>query len=107
MRKANSCSASALRGKPLHHRPRSVGFASLLPLSLQRYGAAPDDYPTGHTGYVIVPRQRPSRTIAGVKYRFVYANPRAFWGWEPIWATAQEQVQVSDLEKTLLDCATR
>ena len=60
-----------------------------------------------NTVYVTVPRQRPSRAIAGVAYRFVYANPRAFWGGEPIWATDQEQVQVSDLEKTLLDCAAR
>lgn len=60
-----------------------------------------------NTVTVTVPRQRASRTIAGVEYRFVYANPRAFWGCEPIWATAQEQVQVSDLEKTLLDCAAR
>ena len=60
-----------------------------------------------NTVYVTVPRQRASRTIAGVHYRFVYANPRSFWGWEAIWATDQEQVQVSGLEKTLLDCAVR
>ncbi len=60
-----------------------------------------------NTVYVTVPRQRTSRTIAGVEYRFIYANPRFFWGWEPIWVTDQEQVQVSDLEKTLLDCAAR
>jgi predicted transcriptional regulator of viral defense system len=60
-----------------------------------------------NTVYVTVPKQRASRTIADVEYRFVYANPRSFWGWEPIWATDQEQVQVSDLEKTLLDCAAR
>jgi predicted transcriptional regulator of viral defense system len=60
-----------------------------------------------NTVYVTVPRQRTSRTIAGVEYRFIYANPRSFWGWESIWATDQEQVQVSDLEKTLLDCAAR
>jgi predicted transcriptional regulator of viral defense system len=57
--------------------------------------------------HVTVPRQRVSRVIAGIKYRFVYARPRAFWGSEVIWATDQEQVQVSDLEKTLLDCAVR
>ena len=60
-----------------------------------------------NTVYVTVPRQRTSRTIAGVDYRFVYANPRSFWGWEPIWVTDQEQVQVSDLEKTILDCAAQ
>lgn len=57
--------------------------------------------------YVTVPRQRASRTIAGVEYRFVYAGQRSFWGWEAIWVTDQEQVQVSDLEKTLLDGAVR
>jgi len=59
------------------------------------------------TVYVTVPSQRVSRTIAGVAYRFIYANARSFWGAEPIWVTGQEQVQVSDLEKTLLDCAAR
>jgi len=60
-----------------------------------------------NTVYVTVPRQQAGRTIAGVEYRFVYANARAFWGWEALWATAQEKVQVSDLEKTVLDCAAR
>ena len=60
-----------------------------------------------NTVYATVPRQRTTRTIAGIEYRLVYANPRFFWGWERIWVTDQEQVQVSDLEKTLLDCAVR
>jgi len=57
--------------------------------------------------YVTVPRQRASRTIAGVEYRFIYASQRSFWGWEAVWVTDQEQVQVSDLEKTLLDGVIR
>ncbi len=57
--------------------------------------------------YVSVPRQRTNRLIAGVAYRFVYANPRRFWGWAETWVTDQAQVRVSDLEKTLLDCAAR
>jgi predicted transcriptional regulator of viral defense system len=57
--------------------------------------------------YATVPQRRTSRTIAGVEYRFVYASQRFFWGQEALWATDQEQVQVSDLEKTLLDCAVR
>jgi len=60
-----------------------------------------------NTVYVTVPRQRASRVIAGVEYRFVYTNRRFFWGWETTWATDQEQVRVSDLEKTLLDCVVR
>jgi predicted transcriptional regulator of viral defense system len=60
-----------------------------------------------NTVYVIVRRQWDSRTIAGVRYRFIYASQRSFWGWEMIWVTAEEQVRVSDLEKTLLDCTVR
>jgi predicted transcriptional regulator of viral defense system len=59
------------------------------------------------TVYVTVPQQQTSRTIAGVAYRFVYANPHVFWGAEAAWVTGQEQVQVSDLEKTILDCTAR
>jgi predicted transcriptional regulator of viral defense system len=60
-----------------------------------------------HIVYVTVPRQQAGRTIAGVEYRFVYANRRSFWGYEPMWVTDHEQAQVSDLEKTILDCAAR
>jgi predicted transcriptional regulator of viral defense system len=58
-----------------------------------------------NTIYVTVPKQQSSRSIAGIEYRFVYAGSRCFWGYEPMWVTDQAQVQVSDLEKTLLDCA--
>jgi predicted transcriptional regulator of viral defense system len=59
------------------------------------------------TVYVTVRNRRTSRAIAGVPYRFVTASRESFWGWESVWATAQDQVRVSDLEKTLLDCAAR
>lgn len=60
-----------------------------------------------NTVYVTVAQRRRTRTIAGMEYRFIYASQRFFWGWEMIWATTEEQVRVSDLEKTLLDCAVR
>src|SRR3990172_6423851 len=59
------------------------------------------------TVQVTVSRQRAGQNIAGVQYYFIYANPRSFWGSETFWVTDQEQVLVSDLEKTLLDCAVR
>lgn len=57
--------------------------------------------------HVTVPRQRASRMIGGTFYRFIYANSRAFWGAEPLWVDDQDPVQVSNLEKTLLDCAAQ
>ena len=81
-----------------------------LPYYISHYSAMELHQMTTHPiniVYVTVPRQRASRMIAGVEYRFVYSGQRSFWGWEAIWATDQEQVQVSDLEKTLLDGAVR
>jgi predicted transcriptional regulator of viral defense system len=60
-----------------------------------------------NTLFVTVRRRRKSRVIAGTEYRFVYASARSFWGWEDTWATPQERVRVSDVEKTLLDGAAR
>jgi predicted transcriptional regulator of viral defense system len=60
-----------------------------------------------HTVYVTVPRQREPRIIAGVEYYFVFASDRFFWGWDTMWVSAHEEVQISDLEKTVLDCAVR
>ena len=60
-----------------------------------------------NTVFVTVRKQRASRRIAGAECRFVYAGARSFWGWEEIWATPQEQVRVSNLEKTLLDGVAR
>ena len=81
-----------------------------LPYYLSHYSAMELHQMTSqpiNTVYVTVPRQRTDRAIAGVEYRFVYAGRRSFWGWETVWATGQDQVWVSDLEKTLLDCAVR
>ena len=81
-----------------------------LPYYVSHYSAMELHQMTTHpvnTVHVTVPRRRTNRTIAGTNYRFIYARPRSFWGCESIWATNQEQVQVSDLEKTILDCAAR
>jgi len=81
-----------------------------LPYYISHYSALELHQITTHplnTVHIAVRRQRVNQNIAGVEYRFVYANKSAFWGFESFWATDQQQVQVSDLEKTLLDCAAR
>ncbi len=59
------------------------------------------------TASITFHRQRVTTTIASMQSHFVYPTPRTFWGSEMLWVTDQEQVCVSDLEKTLLDCAVR
>jgi predicted transcriptional regulator of viral defense system len=56
---------------------------------------------------VTTPRRLKDREILGVPYRFVYAPPSALWGSEPTWVTPDEQVTVSDLERTILDGLAR
>jgi predicted transcriptional regulator of viral defense system len=56
---------------------------------------------------VTTPRRLNNREILGVPYRFVYAPPSALWGSEPVWVTPYEQVNISDLERTVLDGLTR
>lgn len=48
-----------------------------------------------------------SRTVLHVPYRFVTARPEALWGFAPVWVMPKEQVQVSDLERTILDGLAR
>jgi len=56
---------------------------------------------------VTSPRRLAARDILGVLYRFVYAPPATLWGQAPVWVTPYEQVNVSDLERTLLDGLAR
>jgi len=48
-----------------------------------------------------------NRTVLHVPYRFVTAKPEALWGFAPVWVMPEEQVQVSDLERTILDGLAR
>jgi len=53
------------------------------------------------------PRRLDNRTVLRVPYRFIYAKNEKLWGYAPIWVTPNEQVQVSDMERTILDGLTR
>jgi len=56
------------------------------------------------TVYVVTPTRAQSREIHGVPYRVVTVTERKFFGYEPT-SVEGTTVQVSDLEKTLVDCA--
>lgn len=43
------------------------------------------------------------KKVSDFKYRFIYCKKEHFWGDETRWVTKQEQVRVSDLERTTLD----
>jgi predicted transcriptional regulator of viral defense system len=56
------------------------------------------------TVYVVTPTRAQSREIHGVPYRVTTVTEQKFFGFEPT-SVEGTTVQVSDLEKTLVDCA--
>lgn len=55
---------------------------------------------------VVVNKQiKPSMTeIQGVRFQFIYHNPKHFFGFKKHWIDKFKKVLCSDLEKTILDC---
>ncbi|MDI6892288.1 MAG: type IV toxin-antitoxin system AbiEi family antitoxin [Actinomycetota bacterium] len=54
--------------------------------------------------YISTPTRRKNREIGGAEFRFIYTKPERLWGIKKEWATPQERVEVSDLERTIVDC---
>jgi predicted transcriptional regulator of viral defense system len=52
---------------------------------------------------VSTPKARRSLTALGVEYRFVRCRRKHLFGLAEHWATKQEKVRVSDLERTIID----
>ena len=48
-------------------------------------------------------KRKRKKTLSDITYDFIYSKKEHFWGDENYWATKQERVRVSDLERTLLD----
>jgi predicted transcriptional regulator of viral defense system len=42
--------------------------------------------------------------VRDIKFKFIYHNTKHFFGFEDVWIDDYNQVKVSDLEKTLIDC---
>jgi predicted transcriptional regulator of viral defense system len=54
---------------------------------------------------VINKRIKPSeKIIKGVKFQFIYHNPKHFFGYKKTWIDSFNKVWCSDLEKTIIDC---
>lgn len=53
--------------------------------------------------YITTPVRRPDKKISDLNYHFIYSKKEHFWGVMDHWATKQERVRVSDLERTILD----
>jgi len=53
--------------------------------------------------YVTTSKSRRSITSLGIEFRFIHNQKKYFFGIDDHWATKQEKVKVSDLERTIID----
>jgi len=59
------------------------------------------------TVYISSPIRRISKQILGATFRFIFTKQEDLWGIEESWVTSTQQVKVSDLERTIIDCLDR
>ena len=59
--------------------------------------------------YVVTNKQmkQPIRSIGGITYQFIHHNAILFFGFTSMWINKIEEAMVSDLERTIVDIATR
>ena len=56
--------------------------------------------------FVTTPKQeyKKLKTVGNTAFEFIYMNAKNIWGIQKIWVTKSEQVRVSDIERTIIDC---
>ena len=59
--------------------------------------------------FVTTPKQeyKKQRIVANVTFEFIYTNAKHIWGIKNFWVTNSQQVRVSDIERTIIDCLYR
>lgn len=53
--------------------------------------------------FVSSTKRIPNRTVHGTQFRFVLLKPEHFFGTMKHWVTKQESIEISDLERTIID----
>jgi predicted transcriptional regulator of viral defense system len=53
--------------------------------------------------HITVLKRKKPKQVSGITYRFIFSKKDHFWGKSAHWVTRQDQIQVSDLERTILD----
>ena len=103
----------------MHKREYYIGYASALrihgltlwinEIAHQSEGDISNNRENANRDYVITKMQmKPAtRSFRGITYQFIQHIPSRFFGFESIWISQLEKAFVSDLEKTIVDIATR
>ncbi|MFA5033974.1 MAG: type IV toxin-antitoxin system AbiEi family antitoxin [bacterium] len=54
--------------------------------------------------YVVSPVRHREKKVGIIRFKFVYTEKQKIWGTASEWVTPQERVQVSNIERTIIDC---
>ncbi len=54
-----------------------------------------------------IQQYKKQRTVGNTTFEFIYTNLSNIWGVKKVWVTNSEQVRVSDIERTIIDCLYR
>ncbi|MBA7621162.1 hypothetical protein ES703_28520 [subsurface metagenome] len=59
--------------------------------------------------FITTPKQeyKKQKTIGNTTFEFIYMNMKNIWGVKNFWVTKTEQVRVSEIERTVIDCLYR
>lgn len=59
--------------------------------------------------FITTPKQeyKKQRIAGNTTFEFIYTNIKYIWGVKKFWVTKSEQVRVSDIERTIIDCLYR
>ncbi|MGB7730878.1 MAG: type IV toxin-antitoxin system AbiEi family antitoxin [Candidatus Acidiferrum sp.] len=53
--------------------------------------------------FVSMPKRMANRVIYSTEYKFIFIKPEQMFGTQPHWITKQDQVVISDIERTVID----
>ena len=57
--------------------------------------------------YITMPKRHRTKRFHQMTYHFVYSKPENFWGYTSHWVNKYDKVNVSEIERTLLDGLAR
>jgi predicted transcriptional regulator of viral defense system len=59
--------------------------------------------------FITTPKQeyKKRRIVGNTTFEFIYSGTKTIWGIQKTWVTKSEQVRVSDIERTIIDCLYR
>ena len=94
-----------------------IGYSSALKLYGLRFQSEPNaseakasepNASEANVHVVTLTRMKPTiQSFGGIAYHFIQHDATRFFGFDPIWIDPHEQAMVSDLEKTIVDIATK